>query len=356
MTVDCSYGSISGGLFVTNFDKTVIEKKLGIVLPSTAILSSNANFPLRIGSNANFYLINNLSLIKNESFRIIYRFIPTVVIIKKDAYCHHYLDWLWIELEKIFSINMMNNSFKLIGINTLRLNSVENFAYQLLSLSNQNSNELMIDNFIQNHKEFFIKALKYEDAKKVELKWIETDNSGLTNSKPDFLLINSEGYCDILDLKTGAPKHKSLTKFKKLQGNAKARIRFVDYVNELISQLKDYQRYFKKEKNRKWAYDTHGIKVDPDNLKLIGIVGNYNNFKKLEVEQALSVYSDNIIILSYSDLFNFLNLNESDTDDKVFCTIKKPLMTLPNLSSETIKKYHIDPLFRFMDKINSKSK
>ena len=48
-----------------------------------------------------------------------------------------------------------------------------------------------------------------------------------------------------------------------------------------------------------------------DNPKLYGIVGNYDNFKREDVNLALGQYKDNIILISYNDLIDLLRGIES---------------------------------------------
>lgn len=109
-----------------------------------------------------------------------------------------------------------------------------------------------------------------------------------------------------MDLKTGAIKLKSLTKGKKLKKGQKIRLRFVDYVNELISQLEEYKGYFKHKDNIQFIKNEYGLDVDIENMKLIGLVGNQNNFDTSEVDSALRPYKNYIKIISYYDLANMV--------------------------------------------------
>jgi len=75
-------------------------------------------------------------------------------------------------------------------------------------------------------------------------------------------------------------------------------------VSDLIGQLDTYKRYFEQEKNKEWALKKYGVKIK--NPRLIGIVGNYDNFLQDEVDLVLRQYKDDIVIISYSDLINLL--------------------------------------------------
>jgi hypothetical protein len=106
----------------------------------------------------------------------------------------------------------------------------------------------------------------------------------------------------VLDIKTGATKYESITKSKKSGKNGKVRMRFIDYASELIAQLKDYERYFSYEENIKYAHETYGIKIR--DLKLIGVIGNYNNFDRGEVDSSLD--KENVLVFSYYDIRDLL--------------------------------------------------
>ena len=93
---------------------------------------------------------------------------------------------------------------------------------------------------------------------------------------------------------------------KKTKNGGFVRVRFNDYVSELISQLKDYERYFSYAENHNWSIVNKKIRIDPERLKLIGIVGNYNNFDRIQVNKALMAYDKRIAILSYNDLVNLM--------------------------------------------------
>ena len=176
---------------------------------------------------------------------------------------------------------------------------------QLISFSNQIIKEPYIDKYIQEHKSIFADALGYKDIRKISLKSTEKsidDPQGI----PDFVLIKKDNSFDILDLKTGAIKLKSLTKGKNYKRGQKIRIRFVDYVSELISQLDGYKKYFEYEENIQFIKNKYGLDVDLANMKLIGIVGNQNNFDTGEVDSALRPYKSHIKIISYYDLANMV--------------------------------------------------
>ena len=192
------------------------------------------------------------------------------------------------------------------GINFSHSESYINIARQLISFSNQIIREPSIDRYIEEHKFVFANALGYKDALKVSFRWVERSTDEPCESKPDFVLVKRDNTFDILDLKTGAIKLKSLTKAKQLTKGQRIRIRFVDYVNELISQLEGYKSYLRYEKNIQFIKNKYKVDVDLDNMRLIGIVGNQNNFDTSQVASALNPYKDYIKIISYYDLANMI--------------------------------------------------
>lgn len=244
-----------------------------------------------------------MTLIKIDNLRLIYRYIPAAVIITKSMNSKEYQEWFTKKLQNSF-YGIISRNLPLehiIGINT-HLEPIEECARQLLNLSTQDIHESKIDEFLLRSKTLFAKSLGYVGVLKPKLKWVVREKDDPIQSVPDYLMKNENGKYDILDLKTGAIKFSSLTKGKKLKGGGFIRVRFIDYVSELISQLKDYERYFSYPENREWALKNEKIQIEPGTLRLIGVIGNYNNFDDVRINKALSSYEKNITIISYSHL------------------------------------------------------
>lgn len=84
----------------------------------------------------------------------------------------------------------------------------------------------------------------------------------------------------------------------------KARLRFHSCVSELVAQLNGYETHFRSEANCRWAMDNCGVEVrDP---RLIGVVGNYDNLIREEVDLVLEQDRDCMGILSYQDIIDLL--------------------------------------------------
>ncbi len=282
----------------TSYDHTAFKKFINLKTSSTMLIFPSAEVPITIQSGCKMIHFYNVDLIRTENFKLFFKSIPTAIAVKKNITRNELEQLLNLIVKKLYKSSPPN----IFGINIGYSYSSEKFARDLLSLTNQPVNETIIDGFIQKHLKFFTKGLGYQRGlSQTELKILEGDFGDKKSLKPDYLMLRNDGFYDILDLKTSALKKKSIT-----IGDT-SRMRFNAYVNELISQLVGYERYFKLEKNYEWALKKYDIKIK--NPKLIGIVGSFQNFDRSQVDLALEQYKDNIAILSYSDLINLLRKN-----------------------------------------------
>lgn len=164
--------------------------------------------------------------------------------------------------------------------------------------------ETAIGEFIQFHPEIVKKAFntnhfEYEPY----LKWQEHDGTCEDAAiNPDLMIRRSDGYFDIYDLKTAGLNKKSITKAKR------ARRRFIDYVQEGIAQLANYEEYFTYKLNADYARIKYQIEVK--NPKLVLIVGSWDNCIMEDVVQACRAYPS-IEIIDY-DTFCHLFLSAGE--------------------------------------------
>lgn len=292
-------------LIGTKYDKDFAKNIINILDTGANLKFINSDIPICVDKNADCVYLINIEILRFENIKIYYRLIPVMIIIKKETQRIKLIAWL----EKIIQDNLSTASThgSIIGLNIHPISTVLNMANQLYGLSNQHINERVLDKFIQNHKKHFIDIFNCHDLldqRQYTLKWIKRNDGDPSESKPDYLIKNKDGYCDILDIKTGAVGANSIVKFKKMSGGGKTRMRFIDYVDELLAQLDDYKKYFNYKENREWAEQKYGIKVN--NPRLIGIVGNYNNFENKDVSKILERYKNEIYLISYHDLANLL--------------------------------------------------
>ena len=158
-----------------------------------------------------------------------------------------------------------------------------------------NLRETTIGEFIKLHPEIIKAAFKtvhfeYEPY----LAWIEHDGTCEDVAiNPDLLIKRSDGFYDIYDLKTAALDKKKLTKA------SRSRRRFIDYVEEGISQLANYREYFNFPKNAAHAKEKYGIEINDPRLVLV--VGSWENINIDEVNQACRRYR-NVEVIDYDTI------------------------------------------------------
>ena len=155
--------------------------------------------------------------------------------------------------------------------------------------------ETTIGEFIRNHPEIIKEAFgaarfEYEPY----LKWMEHDGSVKDLAiNPDLMVQRHDGFYDIYDLKTALLNKLSITKAER------RRRRFIDYVEEGVSQLANYREYFTYSKNAEYAKKKYGIEVK--NPKLVLVVGSYENSYPEQISQACRKYN-NIEVIDYDTL------------------------------------------------------
>lgn len=156
--------------------------------------------------------------------------------------------------------------------------------------------ETTIGEFLSQHPDIVKKAFKtshfhYEPY----LEWIQHDGTVDDHAiNPDLMIKRSDGFYDIYDLKTALLNKNSITK------DQRKRRRFIDYVEEGVAQLVNYEEYFKYPENSKFAKQKYDI--DVKNPRLTLVVGNYDNCNDQEIKQACRRYPPHINIINYDTL------------------------------------------------------
>lgn len=155
--------------------------------------------------------------------------------------------------------------------------------------------ETTIGEFMNQHPEVIRMAFDAMDFKyEPYLEWKEHDGTVQdTAINPDLMIQRKDGYYDIYDLKTALLHKKKITK------GERRRRRFIDYVEEGVSQLANYREYFRYEQNARHAKAKYGIEVKDPNLVLV--VGSHENSDHDQVIQASRKY-DNVYIMDYDTL------------------------------------------------------
>jgi len=157
--------------------------------------------------------------------------------------------------------------------------------------------ETTINKFLEENPEVLIRAVGAKKAlHEKSLDWIEPFMpEGERSIQPDILVQNSEGFYDIYELKTALLLKKNITKGKR------KRRRFIDIVEEGLSQLANYDDYFKSVPNLEYAKVKYGIDVKEPKLCLI--VGSMENYSDEKVAQALRK-SPHMSVMDFDSLAN----------------------------------------------------
>lgn len=150
--------------------------------------------------------------------------------------------------------------------------------------------ETTIGEFLNGHSGIVLRAFSgRRHVYEPHLPWIESGGSKTESAiNPDLLVEAQDGHCDIYDLKTAALGRTSLTK------GPRSRRRFIEYVDEGIAQLANYEEYFSFEKNREYARSRYGVTVEDPRLTLI--VGSFENANAEEMVEASRMLRNTTVI------------------------------------------------------------
>lgn len=294
-TVSASENSLVNLAFANRLDLDEFAKKINVTINSAQIQFPKAEVPIIVSEHGDKLLLRDIDLIRTQELQIFFKRIPTAIIVRKNIDRDELFAWL----NKIAQESIHRPiAPDILGLNLGYTSTEESFALSLLSLTQQSVNESIIDRFIQKNKSYFSKTLGYKDA--ISQPRLQIINStGLSGEylQPDYLMLREDGGYDILDLKKALIPSVTIGR--------QSRLRFSAYVTELIGQLEGYKRYFSLKENQAWAKKELGVNVSHD-LRLLGIVGNHNNFLRQQVDLALTANKEHITILSYSEIINLL--------------------------------------------------
>lgn len=156
--------------------------------------------------------------------------------------------------------------------------------------------ETTLGEFVRQHPLFIERAFGatnflYEPS----FPWIEgNSDTDEVYINPDLLIQRPDGDWNICDLKTAA-----LSRLKLTKGRHKRR-RFIDYVQEGVAQLCNYQDYFRYPRNVEAARNLRGITLHAP--RLILVVGSYENASGIDIREALRAAPENVDIIDYDTL------------------------------------------------------
>jgi hypothetical protein len=281
-------------------DIELIEKRFGIkkLYPASALIRKGNGALAHIEPKVKNFFINKCVLLSRKENFFRFRYVLNAILFNKNTNNEEFEKYL-IDL----ITETPSDDTKLMGISFSKkqLGDLIEVSIQFASLFlTPDVTEKMIDLFISKHKNYFNLIFNSNTIlNQMDLKWIEGNpDSTEKYIKPDMFISRKDGYYDICDLKLPLLQKETITK-----GGHKRR-RFIDYINEGISQLANYREYFNYENNRIYAEKKYGIKIN--NPKLILIVGNYENFHIDEINEALRPYEKDIIIMDYDGINRIL--------------------------------------------------
>jgi len=159
-------------------------------------------------------------------------------------------------------------------------------------VNSRSCSEADFQKYFEHHPDFLL-SFSYQCAHP-QLILSSDENSMMI---PDFFLepLNST-FCDILELKL--PYTKLVCSLRK-----KSRVRFRAFVNEAISQLVEYQRYFDNKKNRVIFNKKYGL--DAYKPKMILVIGRSHDFKEdIKRRELNQLLPNDLEMWTYDDLLH----------------------------------------------------
>ncbi|MDX2024323.1 MAG: hypothetical protein SF187_29040 [Deltaproteobacteria bacterium] len=271
------FNLFDGMMFSTPYDQERLSEKLLFSVANVRLRSlGKGPYTINIAKQDSGIVLRNVDCVRSDGLRVWFRSIGTALVIRRNTTQDEFLSWLQ---ENIYSIG---------GISS----RPDEFGRQLTSLADQPVAEEVLDIFLREHSAQFAEALGYVEAiAQPRLVWQEgSDESGVRESIPDYLLLKSDGTADILDIKRSVLARSGVT-------GGRARPKFNSYIQELIAQLSTYKRYFASEANRKYALEHFGIRVTSPTL--IGIVGNHDNLPKVDIARAIQNHRSDLTLLNF---------------------------------------------------------
>ncbi|MGE4319336.1 MAG: Shedu anti-phage system protein SduA domain-containing protein [Deferribacterales bacterium] len=154
--------------------------------------------------------------------------------------------------------------------------------------------ETDITSYLAKKENEFILTMKF-GAKEVHPEIVcEWQSEYRENIKPDFFVVQPNGYADIVEFKLPDIKKKAV-----VGGNN--REAFAAWLNSYISQTRVYSSYFDDPNNRKWFEERYGFKVHKPRRWLV--VGRRFDFDSDVWREIMSDYKD-LEIITFDDLID----------------------------------------------------
>lgn len=161
-------------------------------------------------------------------------------------------------------------------------------------IGNNKTSETEITRFLEERQNKFLLTmgiLSKEIHAELLLEWQSEQKNDI---KPDFLIVRSNGYADIVEFKL--PKLKS----KSIVGKSN-RESFSAEINSYIAQTRVYKEYFQDPNNREWVKNKYGLNVK--NPKRFLVVGRRWDFSNEVWKEIIEDYTD-IEIITFDELID----------------------------------------------------
>lgn len=161
-------------------------------------------------------------------------------------------------------------------------------------VSSTKTSETTITSFLSKNENKYILTMAFlakDIFPQVKCEWQSEVRAPI---QPDFFVLHSDGYADIVEFKLPILKSKAVTG----RINRKS---FSAEINEYISQIRVYKSYFDDPNNRKWFEEKYGFKVHHPHGILI--MGRRWDFPLEDWKNIIADYRD-IKILTYDDLID----------------------------------------------------
>ena len=161
-------------------------------------------------------------------------------------------------------------------------------------IGNSLSSETDITRFLSEEKHKFILTMRFGASEIFSELICNWQSESRNNIKPDFFIVQPNGYADIVEFKLPELKGRSIV-------GRENRKSFSSEINSYISQTRVYQEYFDDPNNRKWIEKKYKFKVYKPRRTLI--IGRRSDFLSEGWREVKSDYRD-LDILSFDDLID----------------------------------------------------
>lgn len=249
------------------------------------------------GSGLNYPLIVGNSLITNTLGNLVRaRYTNLLVVVPIGLSAR--------QLSEMLRANIPYRGMAYSGLQVVRSGSQEAIAQagQFANLFLQGMQETTLTQFLEDHSEIIMKALRAEKLFfQPKFSWQEGNpDSSEESIQPDLIIRRVDGTWCVIDFKLPLLKHASVT-----TGGHRRR-RFIQPIADGVAQLHNYREYFDYRSNRLSAAVKLGEEVRDPNLMIV--VGNSENVDLVEVNEAMRALKP-IDIMDY-DAFIRLSLGK----------------------------------------------